>query len=125
MLGKLATEQEKHIIAIVVEVPSELLEKRALGRRTCPVCGELYNMYFKPPLNDERCDLHPEAMLIRRLDDTAEKIKVRLATYEEQTRPLVDYYQSSGRLYRVDGTQNLEAIFHEIEGIISGNDLAR
>jgi adenylate kinase len=125
MLEKLAVDQEKHIIAIVVDVPSELLEKRALGRRTCPVCGELYNMYFKPPLNDERCDLHPEAMLIRRLDDTAEKIKVRLATYEEQTRPLVDYYQSSGRLYRVDGTQNAEAIFHEIERIISGNDLAR
>ena len=124
MLEKLAAEQEKHIIAIVVEVPSDLLEKRALGRRTCPLCGELYNMYFKPPLNDERCDLHPEARLIQRLDDTTEKIKVRLATYEEQTRPLIEYYQSSGRLYRVDGTQGPEAIFQEIEKIISGNDLA-
>ena len=49
MLEKLALEQGKKIQAIEIEVPRELLAKRMIGRRNCPVCGEIYNIYFKPP----------------------------------------------------------------------------
>jgi adenylate kinase len=118
-LEQLAEEQRKRILAIVVDVPFELLEKRATGRRSCPVCGEIYNIYSKPPKKDEKCDLHPDTKLIQRLDDTAEKIKVRLATYDSQTKPLLDYYAKSGRLHRVDGTQPTKAVYQEIERIIN------
>lgn len=119
MLEKLANEQGHLIVAILVDVPFDQLEKRATGRRTCPVCGEIYNIHFKPPQNDNVCDQHPDAQLIHRADDTADKIKVRLAEYEKQTRPLLDYYQASNRLHRVDGTRDTEAIYAEIGKIVN------
>lgn len=120
MLERLATGQGNEIAAIVVDVPCELLERRATGRRSCPVCGEIYNIYSKPPQREGRCDLHPDAVLIQRADDTAEKIKVRLDTYNEQTKPLIDYYATSGRLHRVDGTKDQETIHREIKNILMG-----
>ena len=118
MLENLAVEQGKKIVAIVVDVPLDLLEKRMTGRRSCPVCGEIYNIYFKPPKSAGVCDLHPGAQLVHRADDAPEKIKVRLSTYEEQTRPLLDYYKASERLHRVDGTRDPEAIYADIEKIV-------
>lgn len=118
MLERLAKEQGNEIAAILVDVPYELLEKRATGRRSCPVCGEIYNVYSKPSLKDGYCDLHPESRLVQRADDTAEKIKVRLDTYNEQTKPLIDYYKKSGRLRRVDGTKDEETIHNEIRNML-------
>ncbi len=121
-LEKLAAEQGHEIAAIVVDVPFDMLEKRATGRRSCPVCGEIYNIHSKPPKNDEQCDFHPEAKLVQRADDTADKIKVRLDTYNQQTRPLIDYYDRSQRLHRVDGTRNQESIHEEIKKVLSPPD---
>ena len=118
MLEKLAAEQGNEIAAIVVDVPFELLERRATGRRSCPVCGEIYNVYSKPARKDGYCDLHPETKLVHRADDTAEKIKVRLQTYIEQTKPLIQYYEKSGRLHRVDGTRDHEVIHSEIRRLL-------
>jgi adenylate kinase len=53
------------------------------------------------------------------VDDTAEKVRVRLDTYREQTRPLLDYYQESKRLRRIDGTQQPAAIHEQIRAIIN------
>ena len=75
------------------------------GRRNCPVCGEIYNIYFKPPKHDNVCDFHPEAQLVHRADDNVETVKARLATYEEKTQPLIDYYKAAGLLRTVDGTE--------------------
>ncbi len=118
MLEALAEEQGKEISAILVDVPLDHLEKRMTGRRSCPVCGEIYNIYFKPPKNDNVCDFHSDTKLDHRADDTEEKVKVRLATYEENTKPLLDYYENSARLQKVDGTGELEAIYRELEKMI-------
>ncbi|MGI8494880.1 MAG: adenylate kinase [Pyrinomonadaceae bacterium] len=117
-LEELAKEQGKTINAILVDIPLDHLEKRMTGRRSCPVCGEIYNIYFKPPMSDNVCDLHPETTLTHRADDTEEKVKVRLATYEEQTKPLLDYYEKSGRLKKVDGNQEVEEIYSRLEKLI-------
>jgi len=117
-LDQLAAEQQNEIIAVLIDVPSELLEKRMTGRRSCPVCNEIYNIYFKPPRYDNVCDLHPEATLIQRADDNAETVRKRLATYEEQTRPLVEYYKAAGLLHTVDGTREPEAIYEDIIRIL-------
>ena len=121
MLEKLAVEQGNKIQAVLVDTPADILEKRITGRFSCPVCGEIYNLYFKPPRREGICDLHPEARLVHRSDDTAEKIRVRLETYEEQTRPLLDYYERSHRLRRVDGTREVEEIYADIEKMVTGD----
>jgi adenylate kinase len=120
MLEKLAVEQGNQIQAVLVDVPAELLEKRMTGRRNCPVCGEIYNVYFKPPKIEGFCDLHPEARLNHRADDNSETVKARLATYERDTRPLLDYYEQSHRLARVDGTRDVETIYADIERLVTG-----
>lgn len=119
MLEALAEREGKKLSAFLIDVPLELLEKRMIGRRSCPICGELYNIYFKPPRDDNRCDLHPEAQLIHRADDASDKVRVRLETYNRETAPLIDYYQRTGRLHRVDGTRPAEEIYQELERIVS------
>ena len=118
MLEQLAMQQAKSIAAIFVDVPYDVLTKRLTGRRTCPLCGEIYNMYFKPPRVDARCDFHADRELTYRVDDAPEKIRVRLETYERETAPLLDYYERSGRLYRLDGTRLTEEIYSQIETLI-------
>ncbi|HSK63070.1 MAG TPA: adenylate kinase [Pyrinomonadaceae bacterium] len=118
-LEQLAKEQEKSLIAVLIDVPLDLLEKRMTGRRNCPVCNEIYNIYFKPPRNDNVCDLHPEAQLVQRADDNSETVRARLATYDEQTRPLLEYYQSAGLLRTVDGAREPEVIYQDIEQSIA------
>ena len=122
ILDKLAAEQNKKIQAIEIEVPRDLLAKRMVGRRNCPVCGEIYNIYFRPPKNDNVCDLHPEAQLNHRSDDKSETVEARLATYEEQTRPLLDYYKAANLLHVVDGTREPEEIYKDIEKIVTSDD---
>ena len=121
MLEKLAVEQGKRIRPIFIDVPFDIIEKRTLGRRTCPVCGEIYNIYFKPPKSDNVCDIHPDVQLRWRTDDTPETIRVRLEKYEQETRPLLDYYVASNLLRRVDGTREPEVIYADIEKIVTGD----
>ncbi|MBC7932198.1 MAG: adenylate kinase [Rubrivivax sp.] len=120
MLETLAAEQGHELLAVLVDVPFDVLEKRVTGRRTCPICGEIYNIYFKPPKSDDVCDMHPEAQLKQRADDNVETIKTRLATYERDTQPILDYYDRTGRLRRVDGARGLEAIFADVEKAVTG-----
>ncbi len=114
-LEELAKEQGKEIEAIEVDVPREELMRRLTGRRSCPVCGEIYNIYSKPPKVEGRCDEHPDAVLVHRDDDHEEKVRVRLETYDELTRPLLDYYETSGRLRKVNGSGDVENIYADLE----------
>jgi len=119
-LEKLAAEQGKQIVPIQIEISYDLLEKRMTGRRNCPVCNEIYNIYFKPPRHDNVCDLHPEAQLVHRADDNSETVRARLATYEKKTRPLLEYYESKNLLRTVEGNRNTESIYRDIEQIVTG-----
>jgi len=117
-LESLAAEQGNEISPVLIDIPTEILEKRMTGRRNCPVCGEIYNVYFKPPLHDNVCDVHSDTQLTHRADDNAATVKARLTTYEEQTRPLIDYYHSRDLLRTVDGNRDPEVIYREIEAIV-------
>jgi len=118
-LDKLAAEQGNTIIPILIDVPEDFLEKRMTGRRNCPVCGEIYNVYFKPPRFDNVCDFHPEAQLVHRADDNVETVKTRLATYEKKTQPLIEYYKTAGLLRTVDGTREPEEIYEDVKSASS------
>lgn len=119
MLEGLAAEQGHEVAAALIEVPFDILEKRMTGRRNCPVCNEIYNVYFKPPARAGFCDLHPEVALHHRADDNPETVRARLVTYETETQPLVAYYERTGRLSRVDGTRDAEAVYAEIEKAVN------
>jgi len=117
-LEGLANAQGNVIEAIEIDVPRDELMKRLTGRRSCPVCGEIYNIYSKPPKAEGVCDSHPDAKLVHRADDNEESVSTRLATYDEQTKPLIDFYAASGRLKKVDGTGDMEEIYSAIENLI-------
>lgn len=117
-LEELAKEQGKEIRAIEIDIPREELMKRLTGRRSCPICGEIYNVYSKPPKNDNVCDFHPDTQLTHRADDNEESVSTRLATYDELTKPLLDYYEKSGRLKKINGERSLEEIYSELERLI-------
>ena len=118
MLENIAIEQGHKIQAVLVDVPFELLEKRATGRRSCPVCGEIYNIYSKPPKKDNVCDFHPETQLTHRADDNVESVSTRLAIYDELTKPLLAYYEKTKRLEKVNGEGDLEEIYRAIDKLI-------
>lgn len=118
-LEQLAVEQGKEIQAIEVDVPQDELFKRLTGRRSCPVCGEIYNIYSRPAKNDGFCDDHPDAKLDHRADDNEESVRTRLDTYKTNTEPLLAYYERSGRLMKVDGTGEVEDIYSELEKLVA------
>jgi adenylate kinase len=96
-----------------IRVDEEVLVQRLTGRRTCSVCGEIYNLYFNPPERDEICD-RDGGKLIQRPDDREEAIRQRLAAYATETRPLIDYYRRQGLLHDVEGSRDPEAIAKDL-----------
>lgn len=123
MLETLAQQQDKEIEAILIDVPYERLEKRLTGRRNCPVCGEIYNIYSKPPKVEGRCDLHPDQELKHRADDSPEMVKNRLKAYKQQTRPLLEYYEKSGRLRKIDATGTPEEIYAVLQKALAADNV--
>jgi len=117
-LEELAKEQGKEILAIEVDIPADELMKRLTGRRSCPECGEIYNIYSKPPKVEGFCDHHPERVLDHRADDNESSVKTRLDTYQANTAPLLEYYAKSGRLKKVSGTGDVEEIYSELSAVV-------
>jgi adenylate kinase len=114
MLGELDQPLNK---AILLDVKFENLVKRLTGRRTCKLCGHLYNIYFSPPKKEGICD-HDAGELLQRADDNEQTITQRLKVYEEQTAPLVDYYKQQGKYVAVDGEGTMDEIFRRIEKVL-------
>ena len=117
-LEDLAREQGRTIQAVEIDVPREELLRRLTGRRTCPVCGEIYNIYSKPPKSDNVCNYHPDTELQHRSDDNDESVRTRLETFETNTAPLIDYFERTGRLEKIDGTGDVEDIYRQIENLV-------
>lgn len=118
MLESLAEKQSRKIQAIEINIAKEELMKRLTGRRSCSICGEIYNVFSKAPKQNNFCDFHPKNQLTHRADDNEESVSTRLATYEIQTAPLLDYYAKTERLQRVNGEGDLEIIYQAIDDLI-------
>ncbi len=104
-------------IVIRLDVDYNQLLLRITGRRSCPTCGRIYNVHFQPPRVDEVCDING-TKLVSRNDDRLEVIQPRLAAYDEQTRPVADYYKRTGRLVSVNGDQAMDEVTAQIFRII-------
>jgi len=98
---------------IDLEVGEDLLMIRLTGRRVCKACGASYHVVNIPPEKEGICD-KCGGELIQRPDDNAETAKNRIDVYNEQTRPLVDYYEKAGKLASIDGSTPLEQTFKDI-----------
>jgi adenylate kinase len=97
-------------IVVRLDVDYNQLLLRITGRRSCPTCGRIYNVHLQPPRVDELCDLAHATKLVTRNDDRLEVIRPRLMAYEEQTRPVADYYQRTGRLISVNGDLPMDEV---------------
>lgn len=103
--------------AVNVDVPDDNIIGRMSGRRACLACGATYHVAFNPPKEEGICDICGKELVLRD-DDKPETVQKRLSVYHEQTQPLIDYYKQAGKLAEVDGTQEMEAVFQSIVGIL-------
>lgn len=99
-------------VVIEIAVGYNQLFRRLTGRRSCPTCGRIYNVYFQPPRESDRCDVDG-ARLVTRKDDSEEVIAERLKAYERQTLPLIEYYKAQGRLRKLDGEKSPDTVMEE------------
>lgn len=95
--------------AVSLTVRTEELVRRLSGRRICGKCGATFHVVANPPREADRCDVCG-GDLVQREDDREETVRERLAVYERQTAPLIDYYRRHGLLAEVDGEQPLDAV---------------
>ena len=95
--------------AASIEVDENEVLARLGGRWTCRTCGAIYHERNSPPRRAGACD-QCGGELYQRSDDQPETVRRRLAVYQEQTAPLIDYYRSQGKLLEVDGEGDVEAV---------------
>jgi len=108
--GRLAAQVESlPVVAVSIQVNYNQLLRRITGRRNCPVCQTIYNIYMNPPKKDGFCDVEGAA-LIQRADDTEEVFRERMRAYAALTAPVVDHYRELGRFEEVDGDRPIAII---------------
>jgi len=102
------------VVAIIAD--DDVIIGRVTGRRSCPQCGKVFHLEFLPSERGDLCDVcDGDVLLVQREDDTEETMRKRLATYHEQTQPVLDYYRSGGmRVIEVDGNADIDAVAADI-----------
>jgi adenylate kinase len=105
-------------VVVEIDVPKEVILDRLTTRRTCsnPDCQEIYNVKSKPPSADGKC-LKCGSPVVQRADETEEAITFRLATYNEKTAPLIDFYRGEGLLKTVKSLSSDEIVKDIVAGI--------
>lgn len=104
-------------LVLYFDVDRDEVIERLSARRICEKCQTPYNMVSKPPKNDEICDIC-QGRVIQRPDDRPEVIINRLNTYEQQTKPLVDYYRSQGILKIVISKGSIDDVFQQVQKVL-------
>lgn len=119
-LSGILQEQEVTLDRVIYFViPREEVVKRLSGRRSCSACSAVYHVDYVPPKQEGRCD-ECGAALVQRSDDKRETVESRLVVYEEQTAPLIDYYQEKHVLAELDGTGSVDEVQERLLALFSG-----
>jgi adenylate kinase len=120
--GRLSAQPDAlPVVAVSIKVDYNQLLRRTTGRRNCPVCHTIYNIYMKPSVSDGICDVEGAA-LVQRADDTEEAFAERMRVYAAQTAPVVEHYRELGRFAEVDGDRAIDMV---AAGIIAAVDRLR
>ena len=101
---------------VLMKVDERSLILRLTGRRNCPVCGKVFNVYTSPSAKGDRCDnpVHADGeapLLKQRADDREDVIENRLKVYNEQTSPLIEHYENRGLLKVVNADQPVDRVY--------------
>ncbi|MDD4121563.1 MAG: adenylate kinase, partial [Eubacteriales bacterium] len=115
-------DQRNHPIykVIDIDVDKEELMTRLIGRRVCRSCGATYHVINMPPEKEGLCDICG-GELYQRSDDSASTVANRLEVYNTSTKPLIEYYERSGRIIHIDGGKDQEDVFTDIINAIGDN----
>lgn len=105
---------------INIDVQKEELIKRLTGRRICKVCGTSYHLVFNPPQEEGKCD-KDGGELFTRADDNPETVTNRLEVNMTQAQPLLDFYEAKGVLTNINGQQDINDVFADIDALLKGN----
>jgi adenylate kinase len=111
------------LIVINFKVDREQLLRRLAGRWMCSVGGEIYNIYDHPPKVKGRCDVDG-GVLTQRPDDRPEVVRDRLAAFDAQTQPLINYYARRGVLEELDGSGSVQDVTKSLLGILARRKVA-
>lgn len=113
-----ATAGSIPVVAVSLHVDYNQLLRRITGRRNCPVCQSIYNVYLNPPQRAGFCDLEG-APLAQRADDKEEVFAERIRAYTAQTEPVVEHYRGLGRFAEVEGDGPIAAVAAEIVAAVT------
>lgn len=109
-LDELLTKSKRSVDFVVsIEVPLEEMIERAVGRRSCPDCGQVYHLRYNPPPSPESCGNCP-GTLVHRKDDTEEVVRKRFEEYQAKTAPVLGHYQDKGLVKPVNGVGSLDDV---------------
>lgn len=103
--------------AIYFDIDTDILVERIVNRRSCPVCGEIYNLEFKAPQKEGICD-KCGTELVQRKDDTREVAQARFDTYFHETAPLIEYYKNKGVLKTINANGTIDEVWHRLLEVI-------
>ena len=104
-------------------VSRDAVVSRLSGRRSCPKCQATYHVEFAPSKKGNACERCGE-VLIQRNDDKPEAIETRLKVYEEQTAPLISFYETKNVLSHLDGSGTVEAVYGNLISLLAAFKLA-
>ena len=104
---------------IDLDIDDEDLIKRITGRRLCPDCGEIYNIYYTPSKKEGICD-KCGGTLIQRKDDNPDSLKVRLEEYHKNTQPVIEYYEEMDIVRHVDASKAKDEVYDDVKDILEG-----
>ncbi|HEV2646213.1 MAG TPA: adenylate kinase [Acidobacteriaceae bacterium] len=116
-LTELSLAPNLPVVAISIVVGYEQLLERITGRRVCPICKSIFNIYSQPPKTAGRCD-NDCTHLMQRPDDTEEVFTERMKTFDQQTAPVIEHYRRLGRFGEVDGGQPVNSVIGSIEAAL-------
>ena len=116
--GKLASLAGLPLIAVSIRVSYTQLLRRITGRRICPTCQRIYNVYLQPPKVDSVCDVDGTP-LVQRADDVEAVFHERMRTYEALTAPVVEHYRARSRFVEVDGEQSADDVLAGIMAAVT------
>jgi adenylate kinase len=118
-LGNVLLQQNIRLDRVInFQVSREDVVRRLSGRRSCPKCQATFHVDFAPPQKSDRCDRCGEE-LIQRSDDKREAIETRLKVYEEQTSPLISYYDQKDVLTHLDGSGGVDSVHQNLTKVLA------
>ena len=117
-INKSIDKEEAKFMAVYFDLDHDILISRIVNRRSCPVCGEIYNLKFHPPKVDSKCD-RCGVELIQRKDDNEETAEARFQTYFRETAPLVEYYKNKGAIRTLDANGSITEVWERLLKVIN------